>query len=388
MHVFIDESGTFSHPGTAGAMAAVGALAIPSAQLPLLESEYAALRPTLRKDDRGEVKGKCNGPEQIASVVDLLRRFDVLFEVEVVDLGRSDADKIEAHRKSRVRRLNYILAQLPKEVSAEHLVDLQQSFGRMRDVMQAMTSQLFVQGIMMVDLVARILSVATCYYSQRMPKELGSFHWVVDGHDKTRITEFEHWWQEFVLPMLQKESAQQPPVQFGFEDYSAFQRYQAPMDPTLLAKIAEHRGEDIEYLRSRVGLQNISMIFGEDFRFSSAPEAGLELVDILTNAVRRSLRGNLSENGWQNIPRLMVDRPWPYPYFTLFAENDSGGADVALVPNSQFPYGSAIEKYFLIGKQMFTPDSVTTLRLGGFRNPDYWRAGEAMHKPKSAPSGK
>lgn len=45
-----------------------------------------------------------------------------------------------------------------------------------------------------------------------------------------------------------------------------------------------------------------------NFRFSSAPEVGLELVDIVTNAVRRAVTGNLSESGWRDIPGIMIHR--------------------------------------------------------------------------------
>ncbi len=44
------------------------------------------------------------------------------------------------------------------------------------------------------------------------------------------------------------------------------------------------------------------------FRFSSEPEPGLELVDIVTNALRRGLVGNLNEKGWLPLRGLMIHR--------------------------------------------------------------------------------
>jgi hypothetical protein len=58
----------------------------------------------------------------------------------------------------------------------------------------------------------------------------------------------------------------------------------------------------------------------KDIRFSTKSEAGLEFVDILTNAVRRTLVGNLQKQGWQNIHRLMVHRNETYISFVLFGE--------------------------------------------------------------------
>lgn len=49
-------------------------------------------------------------------------------------------------------------------------------------------------------------------------------------------------------------------------------------------------------------------MYGESFRFSSEPEPGLELVDIVTNALRRGLAGNLGEEGWLPLRSLMIHR--------------------------------------------------------------------------------
>jgi len=39
-----------------------------------------------------------------------------------------------------------------------------------------------------------------------------------------------------------------------------------------------------------------------------AAHFGLELVDILTNSLRRALIGNLQESGWRNLPDLVIRR--------------------------------------------------------------------------------
>jgi hypothetical protein len=53
---------------------------------------------------------------------------------------------------------------------------------------------------------------------------------------------------------------------------------------------------------------DIKKIMTENFRFSWMPEPGLELVDILTNAVRRGMMGNLKYEGWKDIRSLMIHR--------------------------------------------------------------------------------
>ena len=57
-----------------------------------------------------------------------------------------------------------------------------------------------------------------------------------------------------------------------------------------------------------------------DLHFSSAAEMGLELVDIVVNATRRALAGNLGEIGWRAIPSLMVHRSEPYIKFIALGE--------------------------------------------------------------------
>ena len=57
---------------------------------------------------------------------------------------------------------------------------------------------------------------------------------------------------------------------------------------------------------------SLNLVLKEDFRFSSAPEFGLEAADILVNAIRRSLAGNLGRQGWLPIRELMVHRTEHY----------------------------------------------------------------------------
>lgn len=79
-----------------------------------------------------------------------------------------------------------------------------------------------------------------------------------------------------------------------------------------------------------------------DIRFSTKPEAGLEFVDILTNAVRRTLTGNLQKEGWQNIHRMMVHRnDETYIQFVLFSE----GKDIV----RRAPYAKTVYDGFSTG---------------------------------------
>ena len=96
---------------------------------------------------------------------------------------------------------------------------------------------------------------------------------------------------------------------------------------------------------------DLQMMYRESFRFSSDPEPGLELVDIVTNALRRGLIGNLGEAGWLPLRGLMIhrsdvyvtpvgfvaaDQPVAKPLLTAMNKFRTGGRNMS-VPNLQWP---------------------------------------------------
>jgi hypothetical protein len=84
-----------------------------------------------------------------------------------------------------------------------------------------------------------------------------------------------------------------------------------------------------------------------DLRFSSRVETGLELVDILVNAVRRALVGNLQDVGWRDIRRLMIHRPEHYIELMLLA----GASQEPRAPN----YARVVRHFSTGGKPMVSP---------------------------------
>jgi hypothetical protein len=84
----------------------------------------------------------------------------------------------------------------------------------------------------------------------------------------------------------------------------------------------------------------------ESLRFSSKPEPGLELVDILTNAVRRGMVGNLKFEGWKNIRSLMIHRKSQYIRLLSLARKVAG-------PRTDVPYMSMLRHFKTGGQNMF-----------------------------------
>jgi hypothetical protein len=141
------------------------------------------------------------------------------------------------------------------------------------------------------------------FFAQRKPYELGSFAWVVDGKDPAKVTRWEEWWAHYAQGAIATMSKRRPALMLPdnfHADYSFYDKF----------NLLDEKGEKGTSLK----------LLLKDLRFSSKAEPGLEFVDILTNAVRRALSGNLKKEGWQNIHRLMIHRNEPYISFVVFHE--------------------------------------------------------------------
>ena len=112
---------------------------------------------------------------------------------------------------------------------------------------------------------------------------------------------WEEWWSHYARGALATMSKRRPSPQFSGGDYSFYDKsYGTTGDDG-------EEGTDLKELL-------------KDTRFSAKSEAGLEFVDILSNAVRRTLTGNLQKEGWQNIKKVMVHRKDAYIQFVVFGD--------------------------------------------------------------------
>src|SRR4051794_19143261 len=113
MHVFLDESGTFSgfHEGSINV---VGALAIPDQKIEFLEKKFAKIRARLPLD-KGEVKGRLLNEEQVDEVVTLLARNETVFEATALDLGLQTENEVKTYKK---KHGDEMLARVPNFAEA------------------------------------------------------------------------------------------------------------------------------------------------------------------------------------------------------------------------------------------------------------------------------
>ena len=291
MHIFIDESGTFAFPQNGGESPCVlGALVIPDHKIELLYRRYARLRQSFPLES-GEVKGRLLDEGQVAGVVELLRKNECIFETIAIEMSRETIEEVTAHRNGAAEALT-------ANLTDKHHINLVKSVWDLRKKLEDMSLPLYVQYTLASQLLAQVVREIPSYWAQRQMNEILDYHWVVDGKGMAGETGTEKWWSSVKMGVLQSVLARKPMILLKGLDYSAFeQKFKVPMPSFLKKSILPH---DEGF--------NLNLLFGESFRFSSSSEYGLELVDVVTNATRRALKGHLKFKGWQGIPSLMIRR--------------------------------------------------------------------------------
>ena len=268
---------------------------IPSSSMKGFEKLYRRLRRRLPKT-KGEVKGRDLSEEQVTELARLLRKVGALFEVVVIDMGIHSENDLLCHKAGQEEAITAHLTPAHRPTLIEEVWEL-------RRQLEKMPLQLYAQSASMGVLVYHTLNYVNVYYSLRTPPELGQYHWRIDAKDRLKTTPWENWWSTVILPMLESHSFQKPMIGVKEGDYRWQDRFKgAPGDDKL--QFAKNPDEDDFF--------NLRMIMTEDFRFSPDPEFGLEAVDIVTNAIRRSLSGNFGRAGWMGIPQLMIHRDTQY----------------------------------------------------------------------------
>lgn len=291
MDIFIDESGTFTIDARGPAIGAVGALVVTESQLPLLERNYAQVRPFLPKDDKGEVKGKLLGEADVAKVIKVARTSGLIYEATVVNLLPEHAAAIEEHRRGQCDGLT-------KHLTDRHHPSAVAWIHSLRERLERMSLPLYVQSHATFDLIWRTYQHATMYYSQREPHSLARFRWMLDAKSPGGITGWEDWWSKVLKPFMQSRSLREPFAQLVEGDYSHMAGRKI--------RVPEYLVEGLPGLKG-----GTAHTLNEPFReleFSPIATPGLELVDVITNALRRALTGRLKEPGWRGIAGIMIHR--------------------------------------------------------------------------------
>jgi hypothetical protein len=331
MHIFLDESGSFGGIDAGSpALSAQGALILGTSRLPRISQKYQKLRLRLPKRN-GEVKGSLLDEDEVAAVIELLRKNGAIFCASIIDMADHTKDDVAKHRDKGVQSLGANLTE-------GHTAELRAGVADLQRRMAGFSDPLYCQMMVTIDLLHGVMEEMITYHCQRNAKELAEFHWVVDAKNPGLVTDWEDWWSKTLVVWLQAISLKRPGRLIPGGDYRHFQRFLMGEIPNYLK---EHAPETNPGPGAGIDLQ---LMFQESFRFSADVEPGLELVDITTNALRRALVGNLREEGWLPLRSLMIhrsdfyvrpvsmlfqDRRLSRPYSKMLSRFRSGGRNMA-----------------------------------------------------------
>lgn len=285
MHIYIDESGQFVARGTGPAKAAVvGALVVPSHQRVALLRDYKKLRKALRPG-AAEMKGSSITEEEAGRVIHLCTQYELLLVAVVIDLANISEAAVRQFQTAQADRLL-------EHITREHYPQMVHDVLHLSEAMRGLSPQLFLQAFATLQLVPEVLQFATLYYAQRTPLELASFEWTVDAKDK-QVTVAERTWSTVLLPMMQTRSTKSPLLMLDTADYSAFERFTAPI-PNEDGQPSMEPGTDLR------------RVIGEHLVFAdSGRHLGLQLADNLVSLIGRTLNGKIATASTRDLGSMM-----------------------------------------------------------------------------------
>jgi hypothetical protein len=158
MHIFVDETGSFSGIGKFPSISLVGALIVPDSRLASLEKKYAKLRKSFPKDEKGEVKGRLLNEQEIATVVPLLSEHSALFEAASIDLGLHTEQGLIAFQAQTAERMTGGLTDRHSESLKAQVWDYRRRF-------EAFKLPLMVQTIVTFEFFPRLIEFGKMYFS-------------------------------------------------------------------------------------------------------------------------------------------------------------------------------------------------------------------------------
>jgi hypothetical protein len=299
MFIYIDESGTFAAPRSQKhSYTCAGALTIS-------ERRHSAVLKSFKTLKRGwglkclEVKGRDLNEPQIAQVIKMLVENNVKFHACATDMLLNSPQVVFSWKADLISRLS-------ANLTDRHHPELVQQVTNTANAIRSMPDQLFLQLVVMIELVNSHLHDMMIHFAQQDPPELGKFRWIVDRKDK-KITEYENTWRTLLPPCIKsRQSSDGPHNWIRFipgGNYGHFKRFCKRID-----KWPDHLPAQSPGLRERTGIEvmDINLVLHESFMFAGSTEKpGLQLADIITNALRRAMMGHLQHQGWSELGRLM-----------------------------------------------------------------------------------
>jgi hypothetical protein len=291
MHFFIDEGGSFT--ANAG-WSAVCSLALPHKEVGPARREID-FRSRQWPRVNGELKGGSLSASHLHALVEVLYRHDAILHVYGIDVAGEDPAAIAHHKAMQCEGITKYLA-------PTHHPQFVTQVKALRAALERMPPQLYVQCVLMSELVATAIEDNLIYFAQRRPRELGKFEWTIDAKDPVRVSPQEAWWRDTLAP-LQESKSREDPMRFVRDpafDYSHFDK------KFLFEKELWHP----EKPRELTAGYDIKKVISERISFvDSRSETLIQAVDILTSFSRRWLSGAIDDNDiTRSLGRLQILR--------------------------------------------------------------------------------
>ena len=217
-----------------------------------------------------------------------------------------------------------------ESLTPEHQPTLVAEMKELSQILAGTPNQLFVQAYLTIELIGRVVQIATLYYSQRIPEELGAFDWVVDRKDR-ELTAMERLWTTLIVPIGQTRALGERFNTIEEGNYARFDRFRLMIEGTDQDKDVQWLEENSVFPK-RPGeprkIFDMRKVLQESFRFGdSENELGLQLADIAASACRRAFNGNLQQSGWEKLGRLLVKKDGKLPIIGLSTPQQVVGRD-------------------------------------------------------------
>jgi Protein of unknown function (DUF3800) len=277
MHFFIDEGGTFT-PNAGWSI--VCSLALPHKEVgPARREIDFRSRQWPRREC--ELKGGALSAENLIELVDILFRRGAVLHVCGIDVAQENADEIARHKANQAEGITRYL------VPTHHPRMVTQVW-ELRNALERMSTQLYVQCVVMSELIATAVQETLSYFAQRRPRELARFQWTVDAKDPVRVSPQEAWWRDTLAP-LQESRTRRVPMHFV-------------TDPDFNYRYFDRNfsfEKDMWYPdrpRDKITGYDIKKMISDQIAFvDSRSETLIQAVDILTSFMRRVLSGVITD---------------------------------------------------------------------------------------------
>jgi hypothetical protein len=291
MHHFIDEGGSFV-PTTGWSV--VCSLALPHKEVGPARRELDRLTRRWPRNAYGELKGGLLQPVELVSLVELLFRHDAVMHACSIDVSCQSDAGVDFHQARQCDDIT-------KNLTSEHHPDLVRAVWDLRHSLERMPRQLYIQYVLLSELICTASEEVAMYFAQRRPRELARFKWTVDAKDPRRITTYEKLWRDTLAPLLESRSRREPFRMVngpGF-NYEYFDRsFAMTHDVWHPNRPRERReGHDIK-----------KMITDQMAFVDSRSETLIQTVDILGSFLRRLLAGEIatSDDVARALGRLQI----------------------------------------------------------------------------------